>query len=190
MAALKEGLSYGLSCGRVSDGSKVSVFHVKLTDSALRAFESYSASQVSSANLGPPSGTSECRPTSCAPRLAFRPTGAGSGVGVLLAYFWACGERGTTFIIGAGWRHWRATRGSNSRVWSGRRLCDTWWRLGPFPARSAPGQELVCSPGRGRRVVGALGFSTSAPGRVGQPSTADGVPVGCCSFCVWWGGSL
>ncbi|XP_055474778.1 RNA polymerase II elongation factor ELL [Psammomys obesus] len=41
MAALKEDRSYGLSCGRVSDGSKVSVFHVKLTDSALKAFESY-----------------------------------------------------------------------------------------------------------------------------------------------------
>ncbi|XP_073659178.1 RNA polymerase II elongation factor ELL isoform X1 [Tursiops truncatus] len=47
MAALKEARSYGLSCGRVSDGSKVSVFHVKLTDSALRAFESYRASQDS-----------------------------------------------------------------------------------------------------------------------------------------------
>ncbi|KAL2763382.1 RNA polymerase II elongation factor ELL [Daubentonia madagascariensis] len=45
MAALKEARSYGLSCGRVSDGSKVSVFHVKLTDSALRAFESYRANQ-------------------------------------------------------------------------------------------------------------------------------------------------
>ncbi|XP_004688665.1 PREDICTED: RNA polymerase II elongation factor ELL [Condylura cristata] len=47
MAALKEARSYGLSCGRVSDGSRVSVFHVKLTDSALRAFESYRASQDS-----------------------------------------------------------------------------------------------------------------------------------------------
>ncbi|XP_063084070.1 RNA polymerase II elongation factor ELL isoform X3 [Cavia porcellus] len=47
MAALKEARSYGLSCGRVSDGSKVSVFHVKLTDSALKAFESYRASQDS-----------------------------------------------------------------------------------------------------------------------------------------------
>ncbi|EFB19123.1 hypothetical protein PANDA_000556, partial [Ailuropoda melanoleuca] len=47
MAALKEARSYGLSCGRVSDGSKVSVFHVKLTDSALRAFESYRSSQES-----------------------------------------------------------------------------------------------------------------------------------------------
>uniref|UniRef100_G1Q8A6 RNA polymerase II elongation factor ELL N-terminal domain-containing protein n=3 Tax=Myotis TaxID=9434 RepID=G1Q8A6_MYOLU len=45
MAALKEDQSYGLSCGRVSDSSKVSVFHVKLTDSALRAFETYRASQ-------------------------------------------------------------------------------------------------------------------------------------------------
>uniref|UniRef100_A0A667HF33 Elongation factor for RNA polymerase II n=1 Tax=Lynx canadensis TaxID=61383 RepID=A0A667HF33_LYNCA len=48
MAALKEDRSYGLSCGRVSDGSKVSVFHVKLTDSALRAFESYRSSQFPS----------------------------------------------------------------------------------------------------------------------------------------------
>uniref|UniRef100_A0A8C2V6L3 Elongation factor for RNA polymerase II n=1 Tax=Chinchilla lanigera TaxID=34839 RepID=A0A8C2V6L3_CHILA len=47
MAALKEARSYGLSCGRVSDGSKVSVFHVKLTDSALKAFESYRAGQDS-----------------------------------------------------------------------------------------------------------------------------------------------
>ncbi|KAM8763690.1 RNA polymerase II elongation factor ELL [Rhynchonycteris naso] len=47
MAALKEDRSYGLSCGRVSDGSKVSVFHVKLTDSAVRAFENYRASQDS-----------------------------------------------------------------------------------------------------------------------------------------------
>uniref|UniRef100_A0A8C0RLM0 RNA polymerase II elongation factor ELL N-terminal domain-containing protein n=1 Tax=Canis lupus familiaris TaxID=9615 RepID=A0A8C0RLM0_CANLF len=52
MAALKEARSYGLSCGRVSDGSKVSVFHVKLTDSALRAFESYRASQVSGVGPG------------------------------------------------------------------------------------------------------------------------------------------
>ncbi|XP_051025942.1 RNA polymerase II elongation factor ELL [Acomys russatus] len=47
MAALKEARSYGLSCGRVSDGSRVSVFHVKLTDSALKAFESYRAHQDS-----------------------------------------------------------------------------------------------------------------------------------------------
>ncbi|XP_075466955.1 RNA polymerase II elongation factor ELL isoform X1 [Ascaphus truei] len=47
MAALKEEQSYGLSCGRVSHGNRVSVFHVKLTDSALRAFESYRSSQAS-----------------------------------------------------------------------------------------------------------------------------------------------
>ncbi|XP_004595598.2 RNA polymerase II elongation factor ELL [Ochotona princeps] len=47
MAALKEARSYGLSCGRVSAGSRLSVFHVKLTDSALKAFESYRASQDS-----------------------------------------------------------------------------------------------------------------------------------------------
>ncbi|XP_056271600.1 RNA polymerase II elongation factor ELL [Pseudoliparis swirei] len=46
MAALKEEQCYGLSCGRVSNGSNVSVFHVKLTDSALRAFEGYQSGKV------------------------------------------------------------------------------------------------------------------------------------------------
>ncbi|XP_003974098.1 RNA polymerase II elongation factor ELL [Takifugu rubripes] len=46
MAALKEEQCYGLSCGRVSNGSNVSVFHVKLTDSALRAFEGYQGAKV------------------------------------------------------------------------------------------------------------------------------------------------
>ncbi|KAL4658955.1 RNA polymerase II elongation factor ELL isoform X2 [Arapaima gigas] len=49
MAALKEEQCYGLSCGRVSNGSNVSVFHVKLTDSALKAFESYQGSKSLSA---------------------------------------------------------------------------------------------------------------------------------------------
>ncbi|KAL7854583.1 hypothetical protein SRHO_G00167730 [Serrasalmus rhombeus] len=49
MAALKEEQCYGLSCGRVSNGSNVSVFHVKLTDSALRAFEDYRSSKGVSA---------------------------------------------------------------------------------------------------------------------------------------------
>ncbi|XP_066503325.1 RNA polymerase II elongation factor ELL [Hoplias malabaricus] len=49
MAALKEEQCYGLSCGRVSNGSNVSVFHVKLTDSALRAFEEYQSSKGISA---------------------------------------------------------------------------------------------------------------------------------------------
>ncbi|KAM9797212.1 RNA polymerase II elongation factor ELL [Syngnathus typhle] len=48
MAALKEERSYGLSCGRVSNGSNVSVFHVKLTDSALKAFEGYRGGKVRS----------------------------------------------------------------------------------------------------------------------------------------------
>lgn len=43
MAALKEDRCYGLSCGRVSNGGRVSVLHVKLTDSALRALEGYRA---------------------------------------------------------------------------------------------------------------------------------------------------
>ncbi|KAM8960086.1 RNA polymerase II elongation factor ELL isoform 2-T2 [Pelodytes ibericus] len=46
MAALQEERSYELSCGRV--GGRVSVFHVKLTDSALRAFESYQSTQATS----------------------------------------------------------------------------------------------------------------------------------------------
>lgn len=46
MAALKEERCYGLSCGRVSDSSNVTVFHVKLTDSALRAFEGFQGSKV------------------------------------------------------------------------------------------------------------------------------------------------
>ncbi|XP_051977734.1 RNA polymerase II elongation factor ELL-like isoform X1 [Xyrauchen texanus] len=45
MAALKEEQCYGLSCGRVSNGSNISVYHVKLTDSALRAFEDYQSSK-------------------------------------------------------------------------------------------------------------------------------------------------
>uniref|UniRef100_A0A1A8RYY2 Elongation factor RNA polymerase II n=1 Tax=Nothobranchius rachovii TaxID=451742 RepID=A0A1A8RYY2_9TELE len=48
MAALKEEQCYGLSCGRVSNGSNVTVFHVKLTDSALRAFEGFQSSKVQS----------------------------------------------------------------------------------------------------------------------------------------------
>ncbi|XP_037530705.1 RNA polymerase II elongation factor ELL [Nematolebias whitei] len=46
MAALKEEQCYGLSCGRVSKSSNVTVFHVKLTDSALRAFEGFQSSKV------------------------------------------------------------------------------------------------------------------------------------------------
>ncbi|KAG5275822.1 hypothetical protein AALO_G00124940 [Alosa alosa] len=48
MAALKEEQCYGLSCGRVSNGSNISVFHVKLTDSALRAFEEFQNSKAQS----------------------------------------------------------------------------------------------------------------------------------------------
>nr|XP_056723492.1 RNA polymerase II elongation factor ELL [Euleptes europaea] len=40
MAALAE-RGYALSCGRLGRGTRVSVFHVKLTESALRAFEAY-----------------------------------------------------------------------------------------------------------------------------------------------------
>ncbi|XP_027328188.1 RNA polymerase II elongation factor ELL isoform X1 [Anas platyrhynchos] len=47
MAALQAERGYGLSCGRLGRGTRVSVFHVKLTESALRAFESYQASKDS-----------------------------------------------------------------------------------------------------------------------------------------------
>lgn len=95
MAALKEARSYGLSCGRVSDGSKVSVFHVKLTDSALRAFESYRASQVSGAVPGATVGDVEAqaglmRPSRRRPVLGAR----GPVSGVLLAGPWTDRSRG------------------------------------------------------------------------------------------------
>uniref|UniRef100_A0A3P9LPL2 Elongation factor RNA polymerase II n=1 Tax=Oryzias latipes TaxID=8090 RepID=A0A3P9LPL2_ORYLA len=51
MASLQEERVYGLSCGRVSSGSSISVLHVRLTDSALRAFEGYRATQVRSSQL-------------------------------------------------------------------------------------------------------------------------------------------
>ncbi|XP_063003344.1 RNA polymerase II elongation factor ELL isoform X2 [Elgaria multicarinata webbii] len=41
MAALAAERGYALSCGRLGRGTRVSVFHVKLTESALRAFEAY-----------------------------------------------------------------------------------------------------------------------------------------------------
>ncbi|XP_019393906.1 PREDICTED: RNA polymerase II elongation factor ELL isoform X2 [Crocodylus porosus] len=43
MAALQAERGYGLSCGRLGRGTRLSVFHVKLTDSAVRAFEAYQA---------------------------------------------------------------------------------------------------------------------------------------------------
>ncbi|XP_061593660.1 RNA polymerase II elongation factor ELL [Cololabis saira] len=46
MASLKEEQCYGLSCGRVSNGCNITVFHVKLTDSALRAFEGFQSGKV------------------------------------------------------------------------------------------------------------------------------------------------
>uniref|UniRef100_A0A672IUX7 Elongation factor RNA polymerase II n=1 Tax=Salarias fasciatus TaxID=181472 RepID=A0A672IUX7_SALFA len=46
MAALQEEQCYQLSCGRVKSGSNVSLLHVKLTDSALRAFEGLHGGKV------------------------------------------------------------------------------------------------------------------------------------------------
>lgn len=114
MAALKEDRSYGLSCGRVSDGSKVSVFHVKLTDSALRAFESYRASQVSG-GLGAVVGAQVglARPSPRRPGLGVR----GPASEVLLAGFWASGARGGRMSHSEsgeprlGRRPWRAAEG-------------------------------------------------------------------------------
>ena len=52
MAALQAERGYGLSCGRLGRGTRVSVFHVKLTESALRAFESYQACKVRGGGRG------------------------------------------------------------------------------------------------------------------------------------------
>lgn len=46
MAALSEDGSYGLNCGQHS-ADRVSVLHVKLTETALRAIESYQSYKVS-----------------------------------------------------------------------------------------------------------------------------------------------
>lgn len=45
MAALRENRSYGLS-GKLSRGENVSVFHVKLTDSAARAIDCFRNGKV------------------------------------------------------------------------------------------------------------------------------------------------
>ncbi|XP_051896604.1 RNA polymerase II elongation factor ELL isoform X3 [Pristis pectinata] len=41
MAALGEERRFGLSCGRLNSGQRLSLYHVKLTDTALRALEAY-----------------------------------------------------------------------------------------------------------------------------------------------------
>lgn len=171
MAALKEGRSYGLSCGRVSDGSKVSVFHVKLTDSALRAFESYRASQVSGADPARPSGTSETgRPR--AP-LAWHPgLGArGRAPGVLLAGTWAGGAQETTFILSAeatlGGRPWAADGPELGRLGRG---ASVWHPVAsgafPGPAGSWAGTRLFTWSGEG--VGDAWGCFSWVHGTVGQ----------------------
>uniref|UniRef100_A0A3P8T2U2 OCEL domain-containing protein n=1 Tax=Amphiprion percula TaxID=161767 RepID=A0A3P8T2U2_AMPPE len=48
MSALKERQSYGLSSGKLSGGGNVSVFHVKLTDSAARAIDGFHNAKGSS----------------------------------------------------------------------------------------------------------------------------------------------
>lgn len=53
MAALQAERGYGLSCGRLGRGTRLSVFHVKLTDSAVRAFEAYQACKVRPARATP-----------------------------------------------------------------------------------------------------------------------------------------
>ncbi|KAM4542914.1 RNA polymerase II elongation factor ELL-like [Odontesthes bonariensis] len=54
MSALKENQSYGLSSGKLSPGGNISVFHVKLTDSAARAIGTFQSSK------GCPSHTTIC----------------------------------------------------------------------------------------------------------------------------------
>lgn len=48
MSALKERQCYGLSGGTLSRGANISVFHVKLTDSAARAIGSFQNGKVGS----------------------------------------------------------------------------------------------------------------------------------------------
>lgn len=48
MSALKENQCYGLSSGKLSRGGNISVFHVKLTDSAARAIGSFQHGKVGS----------------------------------------------------------------------------------------------------------------------------------------------
>lgn len=86
MAALQAERGYGLSCGRLGRGTRVSVFHVKLTESALRAFESYQACKVRGwrawgGGLGPAEGerVAATRPPDGALRVGMRgEVGAGS----------------------------------------------------------------------------------------------------------------
>lgn len=49
MAALCEDGRYGLNCGRKSD--RISVLHVKLTESAFKALENYQNCKVSAGKL-------------------------------------------------------------------------------------------------------------------------------------------
>lgn len=171
MAALKEARSYGLSCGRVSDGSKVSVFHVKLTDSALKAFESYRASQVSGVGSGAPSGTSGRGPASRAPHRGALAGSAGSSV--LLVGPWASGvlgrhqpgAPGTAVFVGATRRYRRTVRGGQG--------AGTW-----------PGGASVLAPG------GVRGLSWPAR-HLGRNWSAHLVGKGrgrCSSGLVWWWG--
>lgn len=46
MSTLREERCYGLSCRTLNHGRNISVFHVKLTDSAARAFDGYQNSKV------------------------------------------------------------------------------------------------------------------------------------------------
>ncbi|KAK2087749.1 hypothetical protein P7K49_033656 [Saguinus oedipus] len=154
MAALKEARSYGLSCGRVSDGSKVSVFHVKLTDSALRAFESYSARQVSGMGPGEPVG--DVGAGLALPSLR-RP-----GLETLVP--WCCSDR-SLGRRGAGWAPVRSGA-ERTRFFS------------------APGDDTGGRPGtaeRPRLARRAPGASVSAPGGVrglsGPPPTWEGSSV-------------
>ncbi|GCC49211.1 hypothetical protein chiPu_0033497 [Chiloscyllium punctatum] len=47
MAALGEERRFGLSCEKLNRGARLSLFHVKLTDSAVRALEAYRRLAVS-----------------------------------------------------------------------------------------------------------------------------------------------
>lgn len=64
MAALCEDGTYGLNCGRKSD--RISVLHVKLTETAFKALENYQNCKVSSGNLN--SFMARERERTCSPK--------------------------------------------------------------------------------------------------------------------------
>lgn len=80
MAALRQEHRYGLSCGKINKNSpKQSLYHVKLTDTAIRTLETYQNLKVITFYLPELFGAGVCLqlychslppPTSCLPPIA------------------------------------------------------------------------------------------------------------------------